>query len=99
MKFVPSHIFLTKGVGRHKEKLTSFELALRAAGIASFNLVSVSSIFPPKCKLISKSKGLSHRASPGSTRPSRSAKWVKRPSTARVAEVKTQAHRRAVFGR
>ncbi|MFH1754313.1 MAG: arginine decarboxylase, pyruvoyl-dependent [Candidatus Latescibacterota bacterium] len=58
MKFVPSYIFLTKGMGRHKEKLTSFELALRAARIASFNLVSVSSIFPPNCKLISKTKGI-----------------------------------------
>jgi arginine decarboxylase len=45
-------------MGRHKEQLTSFELALRDAGIASFNLVAVSSIFPPKCKLISRRKGL-----------------------------------------
>jgi arginine decarboxylase len=29
---VPDKIFLTRGAGRHKEKLTSFELALRAAG-------------------------------------------------------------------
>jgi len=50
---------LTRGVGRHKERLTSFELALRSAGIASFNLVTVSSIFPPNCKLLSKSRGLS----------------------------------------
>lgn len=50
---------LTRGVGRHRERLTSFELALRNAGIASYNLVSVSSIFPPNCKLIPKAKGLS----------------------------------------
>ena len=31
---VPKGVFLTKGVGRHREKLTSFELALRAANIA-----------------------------------------------------------------
>ena len=43
-------IFLTKGVGRHREKLTSFELALRDARIAEFNLVRVSSIFPPAAK-------------------------------------------------
>jgi arginine decarboxylase len=49
---------LTRGVGRHSEQLASFELALRDAGIASFNLVSVSSIFPPGCKLVPKSKGL-----------------------------------------
>lgn len=58
MHYVPSAMFLTKGVGRHREQLTSFELALRDAGIASFNLVSVSSIFPPHCKLVSKTKGL-----------------------------------------
>jgi len=55
---VPKRIFLTKGVGRHKERLTSFELALRDAGIAAQNLVRVSSIFPPNCKLIPRSEGL-----------------------------------------
>jgi len=55
---VPKAVFLTKGVGRHKEKLASFEEALRSAGIAPFNLVRVSSIFPPHCKLISKTEGL-----------------------------------------
>ncbi len=58
--FVPSKIFLTKGVGQHKEKLASFELALRQAGIAPFNLVKISSIFPPHCKLISREEGLKH---------------------------------------
>ena len=43
---VPKRIFFTKGVGKHKERLTSFELALRDAGIAAQNLVRVSSIFP-----------------------------------------------------
>ena len=57
--FVPSRIFLTKGAGRHKEKLASFELALREARIARFNLVRVSSIFPPGCKTIPRNKGLS----------------------------------------
>ena len=56
--YVPSKMFLTKGVGRHKERLTSFEMALRNAKIASFNLVEVSSIFPPKCKMISVEAGL-----------------------------------------
>jgi len=54
----PNKIFLTKGKGYHKEKLASLELALRNAGIAGFNLVKVSSIFPPYCKLISKEEGL-----------------------------------------
>jgi len=43
--YIPSKIFLTKGVGRHREKLVSFEMALRDAKIASFNLVRISSIF------------------------------------------------------
>ncbi|MCI0531920.1 MAG: arginine decarboxylase, pyruvoyl-dependent [candidate division Zixibacteria bacterium] len=55
---VPKKMFFTKGVGRHKEYLSSFELALRSAGIARFNLVTVSSIFPPRCKLIPKSQGI-----------------------------------------
>lgn len=56
---IPTMAYLTKGVGRNKEKLTSFEMALRDAGIAAQNLVKVSSIFPPECKLISKQKGQS----------------------------------------
>src|ERR1043165_522510 len=61
---VPKRIFLTKGVGKHKERLTSFELALRDAGIAAQNLVRVSSIFPPHCKLIPRAMGLKY-LSPG----------------------------------
>jgi len=56
---IPSKMFFTKGVGVHKDKLASFELALRKAGIEVCNLVRVSSIFPPNCKLISKEVGLS----------------------------------------
>lgn len=54
---IPKRLFLTKGVGKHKERLTSFELALRDAGIAAQNLVRVSSIFPPNCKLITRKDG------------------------------------------
>ena len=56
---VPKKLFFTKGVGKHKERLTSFELALRDAGIASQNLVRVSSIFPPRCKVITRKEGAS----------------------------------------
>lgn len=59
-EMVPKRIFLTKGVGKHRERLTSFELALRDAGIAAQNLVRVSSIFPPNCKLISRKEGLKY---------------------------------------
>ncbi len=57
---VPKRLFFTKGVGRHKERLTSFEMALRDAGVASQNLVRVSSIFPPNAKLISRKEGLTY---------------------------------------
>jgi arginine decarboxylase len=57
---VPKRLFFTKGVGKHKERLTSFELALRDAGIAAQNLVRVSSIFPPNCKLITRKEGLKY---------------------------------------
>ncbi|MDI6730490.1 MAG: arginine decarboxylase, pyruvoyl-dependent [Candidatus Altarchaeum sp.] len=55
---VPTKVFFTKGVGKNKEQLASFEAALRDAGIEKFNLVLVSSILPPKCKIVSKEDGL-----------------------------------------
>jgi arginine decarboxylase len=67
MVFTAKKIFLTKGVGTHRERLTSFELALRSAGIAACNLVRVSSIFPPRCKLISRTQGLQY-LKPGQVR-------------------------------
>jgi arginine decarboxylase len=62
--FVPAELFFTKGVGKHREKLTSFELALRAAGIAACNLVRVSSIFPPGCRILPRRQGM-RRLKPG----------------------------------
>jgi arginine decarboxylase len=55
---IPKTFFLTKGVGRHKDQLQSFELALRDAGIQYCNLVSVSSIVPAGCKMLSREQGL-----------------------------------------
>jgi arginine decarboxylase len=57
---VPKMMFLTKGVGVDKNRLSSFELALRDAGIERFNLVHVSSILPPLCKVVPRSEGLRH---------------------------------------
>lgn len=56
--YVPRYIFFTKGVGIDKAQLASFENALRVAGIAHLNLVQVSSIFPPGCKILEKEQGL-----------------------------------------
>jgi arginine decarboxylase len=61
---IPKFLFLTNGVGTHHEKLESFELALRDAGIQFCNLVQVSSIIPPGCKIIPKAKGVA-MLSPG----------------------------------
>ena len=60
MDFVPKKIFFTKGVGKSKDQLTSFEYSLRDAGIAQFNLVHVSSIFPPNVKIVSRDEGLKY---------------------------------------
>jgi arginine decarboxylase len=57
-RIVPKQMFFTKGVGYHRNKLQSFELALRDAGIEKCNLVTISSIYPPDCKIISKGEGL-----------------------------------------
>ena len=58
MRLIPRKMYLTRGLGVHKEKLTSFEMALREAGIAQFNLVRVSSIFPPHCQIVDREEGL-----------------------------------------
>jgi arginine decarboxylase len=57
MLYVPKMMFFTKGKGLHKDYLTSFELALRDAEIADLNLVSVSSILPPRCKIVNRQEG------------------------------------------
>lgn len=62
---IPVKCFVTKGAGVHKDKLASFELALRAAGIEKYNLVTVSSILPPNCKIVPRNEGLLELA-PGS---------------------------------
>jgi arginine decarboxylase len=56
--YVPTKIFFTKGVGKHREYLASFELALRDARIEKYNIVSVSSIFPVGCKKVGIEEGL-----------------------------------------
>lgn len=57
---VANRMFFVKGVGTHREQLASFELALRNAGIAPYNIVHVSSIFPPGCKKIPAAEGLEY---------------------------------------
>ena len=57
-ELVPQKMFFTKCVGHHRNKLQSFELALRNAGVEKCNLVCVSSIFPPDCKIITRESGV-----------------------------------------
>ena len=58
LDLVAKKLFLTKGIGVADDKLTSFEFALRNAGIAGTNIVLISSIFPPGAKLLSRKEGL-----------------------------------------
>ena len=60
VSYVPRMMFFTRGRGVHRDHLTSFEMALRAAEIADLNLVSVSSIKPPRCKIVSAREGRRH---------------------------------------
>lgn len=68
MDLVPKRMFFTKGVGYHKNQLQSFELALRSAGIEKCNIVSISSIFPPDCQILSREAGMD-ALSPGQITP------------------------------
>ena len=54
----PTSLFLTRGIGIHRDRLTSFELALRDADIEQQNLVSISSILPPRCRLVGREDGV-----------------------------------------
>ncbi len=58
LDLIAKKLFLTNGVGVHEDRLTSFEYALRDAGISGTNLVLISSIFPPNAKLVSRNEGL-----------------------------------------
>lgn len=58
LDLVAKKLFLTKGKGVHEDRLTSFEYALRDAGIAGTNIVLISSIFPPHAKMVSRTEGL-----------------------------------------
>jgi arginine decarboxylase len=58
LDLVAKKLFLTKGKGVHEDRLTSFEYALRDAGIAGTNIVLISSIFPPHAKMVSRAEGL-----------------------------------------
>ncbi len=55
---MPSKVFLTRGVGIHRHRLTAFEFALRDADIEQQNLVSISSIVPPRCEIIPPQAGV-----------------------------------------
>ncbi len=57
MDLIPKKVFFTKGVGKAEANLTSFEFALRDAGLAPYNLVSVSSILPPGTRIIPRKEG------------------------------------------
>ena len=49
---VPRKVLLAKGVGVHKEMLTSRELAMTDAGVEKMNMIKASSIIPPRCEIV-----------------------------------------------
>jgi arginine decarboxylase len=55
---MPTSVFLTSGIGVHRNQLTSFEFALRDADVEQQNIVTVSSILPPRCELIAREAGV-----------------------------------------
>ena len=55
---IPTKVFLTRGIGIHRHPLTAFEFALRDADVEQQNLVTVSSILPPRCELIDRDVGI-----------------------------------------
>lgn len=56
---VPRRVFLTAGQGQHSDRIHAFELALREAGIEQCNLVPVSSVLPPECRIVDREEGTS----------------------------------------
>lgn len=54
---VPSAVFPVTGIGRHEDRIGSFEMALRDAGIAPYNLVPVSSVIPPDATVVAPDEG------------------------------------------
>ena len=57
LAFVPKRLFFTKGVGAHEQQRVAMHHALRDAGVSDCNLVKVSSVIPPGCRIISRREG------------------------------------------
>ncbi len=45
-------IHLASGLGTGPTKLSAFDAALNAAGVANFNIIKLSSVVPPKTKIV-----------------------------------------------
>ncbi len=60
INFVPEKVFFVSWKAFHEDELVSFELALRDAGVEMFNFVPVSSIYPPKCEIVSYEEWIKH---------------------------------------
>ena len=57
--FLPKYAFFISGTGRHVDRLQAFDRALGDAGPLAHNLVSVSSIIPSECKIVTAEEGFS----------------------------------------
>src|SRR3989344_286771 len=56
-ELVPRFAFFVSGTGKHDDRLQAFDKALLSAGPLAHNLVTVSSILPAGCKIITPEEG------------------------------------------
>lgn len=55
--WVPTMVFFTHGVGTHETQRVAMQRAMEEAGVAECNMVKVSSVIPPNCRIISREHG------------------------------------------
>jgi arginine decarboxylase len=58
MLWVPTRVFFTTGISRHKTARVAIQEAMGKAGVADMNLVKTSSVIPPGCEIITRQRGL-----------------------------------------
>src|SRR4030081_3717570 len=57
LSWIPSRVFFVSGVGMHAQERVALQHAMREAGVADCNLLKVSSVIAPGCRIISAQQG------------------------------------------
>jgi arginine decarboxylase len=57
LSWVPTRVFFVSGVGVHTLERVALQHAMRQAGVADCNLLKVSSVIAPGCRIISEEEG------------------------------------------